>query len=515
MDIFEAQFDNAEKMQHLPLAVRMRPQSTSELAGQKHLLKPGSPLNRLLSDDKTAGALPGSILLWGPAGSGKTTIAHLIAAANVSNAQAKDAPKRRFVELSAVDAGVSQVRQVIEEAKNALFTRSEETVLFIDEIHRFSKAQQDVLLPSVENRQVILVAATTENPSFSVVTPLLSRSLLLHLEPLELEDILELLTRAVKSKRGLDGAVKLEAAAAKEIVRLSRGDVRKALTILEAAAGAALAGGAQVLPAAQSSTAGKLPAKQTAVRTGARAKKPAAQSDNAQSDNVQSDKRAKRTATPKVTPEMVSAVLDVASVRYDRAGDEHYDVASAFIKSMRGSDVDAALHYLARMIVAGEDPRFIARRIMIAASEEIAMADPTALLVATAAAQAVERIGMPEAQLILAQAVTHIALAPKSNATYLAISAALEDVRNGLGEAVPEHLRDAHYKGAAKLGHGVDYKYAHDAPTHIVAQQYLPDDLQTYENGTARRYYIPTDRGREQAYTEHLERIQQILRDGK
>jgi putative ATPase len=505
VDLFQANFEDSQSMQHLPLAVRMRPQTVAELAGQKHLLKPGSPLNRLVSDDKTAGALPGSIILWGPAGSGKTTIAHLIAKANVSNSNGARAPKRRFVELSAVDAGVSQVRQVIEDAKNALFTRGEETVLFIDEIHRFSKTQQDVLLPSVENRQVVLVAATTENPSFSVVTPLLSRSLLLRLEPLEVDDILELLKRAVESERGLNGAISLESTAAKEIVRLSRGDVRKALTILEAAAGVALSD-ADVISSKKTLSESEPNAQKSHNLQGI---KPKAKASGKSSPSRKSATSLK--AVPKVSVEMVNDVLDVAAVRYDRAGDEHYDVASAFIKSMRGSDVDAALHYLARMIVAGEDPRFIARRIMIAASEEIAMADPTALLVATAAAQAVERIGMPESGLILAQAVTHIALAPKSNATYLAISAALEDVKSGLGGDVPEHLRDAHYKGAAKLGHGNDYQYAHDTPLHIVKQQYLPDDLQYFNDSKPKRYYIPTDRGREQAYTEQLERIFKIL----
>jgi putative ATPase len=438
-----------------PLAVRMRPASLDEVAGQAHLLVPGSPLRRLIRSgsepDASGGrAAPGSVILWGPPGTGKTTLAYLIATAS----------GRRFVELSAVTAGVKDVRTVVEDARRRLATGGDETVLFIDEVHRFSKSQQDALLPSVENRWVTLVAATTENPSFSVNSPLLSRSLLLTLQPLGDDDVRALVRRAVVDDRGLGGLVALTEEAEGHLVRLAGGDARKALTVLEAAAGAAL-----------------------------------------------SDADADGTG-PRPVPvdlDTVERAVDVAAVRYDRDGDQHYDVVSAFIKSMRGSDVDAALHYLARMIAAGEDPRFIARRIVIAAAEDVGLADPSALQTAVAAAQAVQLIGMPEGRIVLAEAVVHLATAPKSNAAYLGIDAALADVRAGRAGSVPTHLRDAHYPGAKQLGHGTGYRYAHDAPHAVAAQQYLPDTL------VGARYYTPSDRGFERQVSERLERIRDIL----
>lgn len=445
-----------------PLAVRMRPRALDEVAGQDHLLVPGSPLRRLVEPGEGAArrAAPSSVVLWGPPGTGKTTLAYLIA--NTSG--------REFVELSAVTAGVKDVRAVIEGARRRLAADGSETVLFIDEVHRFTKAQQDALLPSVENRWVTLVAATTENPSFSVNSPLLSRSLLLTLRPLDVEHVRALVRRAVTDERGLAGAVELDADAEEHLLRLAGGDARKALTILEAAAGAALSHAPS--PEAPADADGAEPAARIDLPTMERA-------------------------------------IDVAAVRYDRDGDQHYDVISAFIKSMRGSDVDAALHYLARMIAAGEDPRFIARRIVIAAAEDVGMADPSALQTAVAAAQAVALIGMPEASLILAEAVVHLATAPKSNASYLAINAALADVRAGRIGSVPEHLRDAHYPGAGALGHGRGYVYSHDEPHAVAAQQYLPHEL------AGSRYYRPSDRGFERSVTDRMERIRAILDAGK
>lgn len=458
-----------------PLAVRMRPRSLQEVAGQGHLLVPGSPLRRLV-EGAAAGAedirraAPSSVVLWGPPGTGKTTLAYLVATS----------AGRRFVELSAVTAGVKDVRQVVEDARRRLAVDGSETVLFIDEVHRFTKAQQDALLPSVENRWVTLVAATTENPSFSVNSPLLSRSLLLTLRPLETEDVRALVRRAVEDERGLGAAVRLTDEAEEHLLRLAGGDARKALTILEAAAGAAL----------------EARAARRADPDGAGAADPA----GAHADPV---------AEPAVVDlATTERAIDVAAVRYDRDGDQHYDVISAFIKSVRGSDVDASLHYLARMIAAGEDPRFIARRIVISASEDVGMADPSALQTAVAAAQAVALIGMPEARIILAEAVVHLATAPKSNAAYNGINAALADVRAGRLGSVPSHLRDAHYAGAQALGHGQGYLYAHDHPHGIAAQQYLPDEL------VGTRYYTPTENGYERQVSERLVRIREALDPG-
>jgi putative ATPase len=384
-----------------------------------------------------------SVILWGPPGSGKTTIAHLVAGAS----------DRRFVALSALSAGVKDVRAVIDVARKERRRGGPPTVLFIDEVHRFSKTQQDSLLSAVEDRTITLLAATTENPYFSVISPLLSRCVLLTLQPLDDDAVRGLVRRAVSDPRGLDGAVTLAADAEDHLVRLAAGDVRKALTALEAAASAAVAQG-----------------------------------------------------TAEVDLATAEKAVDVAALRYDRDGDAHYDVVSAFIKSMRGSDVDAALHYLARMLVAGEDARFIARRMVIFASEDVGMADPSALSVATAAAHAVEYVGLPEAQLNLAQAVVHLATAPKSNAVTTALGAALADVRAGHGGAVPAHLRDAHYAGAQRIGHGKGYRYPHDDPRGVVTQRYAPEGLDE------RDYYQPSGHGSERAVAERLPRLRRIVR---
>ncbi|MGW6143150.1 replication-associated recombination protein A [Streptomyces sp. NPDC055140] len=430
-----------------PLAVRMRPRTLDEVVGQQHLLKPGSPLRRLVGEgDRAHGgyspAGPSSVILWGPPGIGKTTLAYVVSKAT----------NKRFVELSAITAGVKEVRAVIDGARRALGGHGKETVLFLDEIHRFSKAQQDSLLPAVENRWVTLIAATTENPYFSIISPLLSRSLLLTLESLKDDDLRSLLRRALIEERGLGGAVTLPEEAEGHLLRIAGGDARRALTALEAGAGSALA------------------------------------------------KQEKE-----ITLQTLEESVDRAAVKYDRDGDQHYDVASALIKSIRGSDVDAALHYLARMIEAGEDPRFIARRLMISASEDIGLADPTALPTAVAAAQAVAMIGFPEAALTLSHATIALALAPKSNSATTAIGAAMEDVRKGLAGPVPPHLRDGHYKGAAKLGHAQGYVYPHDVPGGIAAQQYAPDAVK------GKRYYQPTRYGAEARYADVAERVRERL----
>lgn len=440
-----------------PLAVRMRPRTLEEVRGQAGVLRPGSPLRRLVEGGQGGGRVgPMSAILWGPPGTGKTTLAHLVA----------NAEGRRFVELSAVTAGVKDVRAVMEAAARDRDMYGRATVLFLDEIHRFSKAQQDALLPGVENRQVILVAATTENPSFSIIAPLLSRSVLVSLESLSDDEIGEVLDAAVSDERGLAGAFVLAPDAREHLVRMSGGDARRALTELEAAAGVAL-------------------------------------------DDLPGGRGYPDEAEPApITLAHVEQAVAQAAVRYDRAGDEHYDVASAFIKSMRGSDVDAALHYLARMLEAGEDPRFIARRIVISASEEIAMADPTALQTAVAAMHAVAQIGMPEARIVLAQAVVHNCLAPKSNASYRAIDAAVADVRAGKSGPVPTHLRGSgHTRSARKAGdaHG-GYVYAHDEPDSVAAQQYLPDSLQNAD------YYHPKERGFESRMVERWRWLRERLR---
>ncbi|MCX8561697.1 replication-associated recombination protein A [Mycolicibacterium mucogenicum] len=415
-----------------PLAVRMRPAGLDEVVGQDHLLKPGSPLRRLVEGSGAA-----SVILYGPPGTGKTTLASLISGAT----------GRRFEALSALSAGVKDVRAVIDEARRSAI-HGRQTVLFIDEVHRFSKTQQDALLAAVENRVVLLVAATTENPSFSVVAPLLSRSLILQLQPLTADAVRTVVQRAITDPRGLGGAVEVDDDAVALLVTLSAGDARRALTALEVAA----------------------------------------------------------EAGERVTVDVIEQSLDKAAVRYDRDGDQHYDVVSAFIKSVRGSDVDAALHYLARMLTAGEDPRFIARRLMILASEDIGIADPTALPTAVAAAQTVQLIGLPEAQLTLAHATVHLATAPKSNAVTVALGAAMADIKAGKAGMVPAHLRDGHYAGAAALGHAQGYKYAHDHPGGVAAQQYPPDELVGVD------YYRPTAYGAEREIGGRLEKLRAIIR---
>ena len=429
-------FDEAEEraaQAAAPLAVRMRPRTLDEVIGQKHLTAAGTPFRKLIDNDA-----PMSLVLWGPPGTGKTTLAYVVS----------QVTKRRFTELSAVTAGVKDVRAAVDAARRELGMSGRQTLLFIDEVHRFSKTQQDALLPAVENRWVSFIGATTENPSFSVVSPLLSRSLLLTLQPLEDDDIRRLIERALTDERGLNGEVTLEPDALDHLVRLAGGDGRRALTYLEAAA----------------------------------------------------------LGTASIDTATLERAVDRAAVRYDRDGDQHYDVISAFIKSIRGSDADAALHYLARMIEAGEDPRFIARRLIVHASEDVGMADPTALQTAVAAAHAVEFVGLPEARINLAQAVIHLALAPKSNAVIKAIGAAQADVRAGLIGPVPPHLRDAHYAGAKRLGHGDGYVYPHDVPEGIVAQQYAPDVV----NG--RTYYEATTHGMESRFSERSRLIRAILR---
>ena len=424
-----------------PLAVRMRPRHLDEVIGQEHLLEAGSPLRRLLQPGEPGQpAGVSSVILWGPPGIGKTTLAYLIARES----------GRSFVELSAVNAGVKEVRSVIAEAKRRLFASGEETVLFVDEVHRFSKSQQDSLLPAVENRWVTLVAATTENPSFSVISPLLSRSLLLILEPLSESQIRLALQRALSDERGLAGRFTLTEDAEQALVRIAGGDARRSLTLLEAAAGVAA-----------------------------------------------------ELAATEISAENVSQAANIALVRWDE--DQHYDVTSAFIKSMRGSDPDATVHYLARMIAAGEDPRFIARRIMIAAAEEVGLADTSVLQTTVAAAQAAALIGFPEAQLVLAEAALAVAMAPKSNSVTRAIGAALSDVNGGKTQPVPLHLRDSHYQGAKKLGHGDGYRYAHDFAHGVASQQYLPDELAGTE------YYRPTERGNEALLTKRLAKLREIL----
>jgi len=437
-DLFTAAGDAAAAA-GAPLAVRMRPASLDEVVGQSHLLAVGSPLRRLVE----GGDAPASLLLVGPPGTGKTTLAYLVA----------QATGRAFVELSAVNAGVKDVRAAVDDARRALGAQGRETVLFVDEVHRFSKTQQDALLPAVENRWVTLVAATTENPGFSVVGPLLSRTLVLSLRPLDPDAVAALLDRAVADPRGLGGRVALEGDARGMLTRLAAGDARWALGALEAAAGAAGSRGGDTIRLAD-----------------------------------------------------VERAVDRAAVRYDRDGDAHYDTASALIKSVRGSDVDAALHYLARMVDAGEDARFIARRLVILASEDVGLADPTALGVAVAAFDAVSLVGLPEGRLPLAQAVVHLSLAPKSNAVIVAIDAALADVRAGRTGPVPAHLRDTHSTAARASGAGRAYRYPHDDAAGVVTQRYAPDAL-----GDA-AYYQPSRHGAEAELAGRLERLRAVLR---
>ena len=406
-----------------PLAARLRPRTLDDIVGQQHLLAPGAPLRAAIESDQLR-----SIILWGPPGTGKTTLAHVVAAAT----------KSAFVELSAVTAGVKDVRAAIEGARARRATVDRGTVLFIDEIHRFNKSQQDALLPAVEDGSVVLIGATTENPSFEVNAPLLSRSLLYRLEPLADDEVATIVRRALDDPRGLPG---LEVAddAVSALAAAADGDARAALTALEAAA--ATTGGAEV------------------------------------------------------TVEAVQAALAGPRLRYDKAADQHYDQVSAFIKSMKGSDPDAAVYWLVRMLTAGEDPRFLARRMVILASEDIGLADPNAISVAVAGFLALERVGLPEARFALAQTAIYLALAPKSNSVLRALGAA-DDAVARLGNAVvPAHLRDAHYRGAAKLGHGVGFQYPHNHPEAYADQQYLPDGLHRGDIYDPGRHGVEPDLG--------------------
>lgn len=421
--------EGVDVSENAPLAARLRPDNLSEVLGQDHLINEGTPLRRLL--DGLPGAPP-SIILYGPPGVGKTSLALLLSRG------------RRFRQLSAVNAGVKDVREEIESARFQLAHKGVQTLLFIDEVHRFNKAQQDALLPAVEDKLITLVAATTENPAFSIISPLLSRSLVLTLNALSEESAEKLIERALIDPKGLNNKIAMDSDAKSELIKISNGDGRRILTYLEAAAGASQDGGV-------------------------------------------------------ITVENLSKAVSQAIVLYNV--DQHYDVISAYIKSMRGSDVDAALHYLARMIEAGEDPRYMARRLMIFASEDIGMADSNALLVATAAAQAVALVGMPEGALLLAHATVYCASAPKSNAVNVAISEARQDVNSGNIGLVPPPLRD----GATPFGASGDYLYPHDYPEGVVAAQYAPDPL------IGKQYYRPTAHGAEARVAKALERIREIL----
>ena len=402
-----------------PLAARMRPQSLAEFVGQQHLLAEGKLLRRLIETDRL-----GSIVLYGPPGTGKTSLAELIARHT----------KRSFRNLNAAASGVKELREVLDKARSDVDTSSRKTVLFIDELHHFNKSQQQILLPDVEEGVVALIAATTANPFFALIAPLLSRSQIFELQPLKNEEIKALLERALSDKRRGLGETNVAAASAALdfLAEMSDGDARRALCGLEIA----------VL---------SLPSDQKTLNL----------------------------------PDAEESIQKKA-IRYDNLGDDHYDAASALIKSLRGSDPDAALYWMARMLEAGEDPRFIARRLVILAAEDVGNADPQALILAQAAAQATEFLGMPECRIPLAQAATYLALAPKSNAAYLAIDAALDDVRHRRLLPVPKHLQDKHYAGAKRLGHGEGYQYPHDAPEGWIAQDYL---------GVEKTYYQPTNRG--------------------
>ena len=422
--------------QEAPLAARMRPRTLEEFVGQGHVLGPGSALRALIEADELR-----SVILWGPAGTGKTSLASIIAAATRSH----------FEELSATSAGVKDVRAVLAAARERLGALGRRSILFIDEIHRFNKGQQDALLPGVEDRTVVLVGATTENPFFTVNAPLMSRSLLFRLEPLGPADLETIVTRALADpERGLGGrGLVLDHDALAHLVDRADGDARHALNALEAAALVVTA------------------------RAGAE----------------------REGQATRITLADVEDALQRPRVTYDRAGDQHYDVASAFIKSIRGSDPDAALHYLARMLAAGEDPRFVARRLVISASEDVGLADPQALPVAVAAFQALEFVGLPEARLNLAEAVVYLALAPKSNSADAALGAATRELEEARPGRVPSHLQSASHPGERKLGIGAGYRYPHDHPGHWVAQRYLPEGLRG-------GYYQPSDQGHEPALAE-------------
>lgn len=438
MDLFDYMRENSMK-DNSPLAQRMRPKNLDEVVGQRHIIGPDKLLYRAIKADKLS-----SIIFYGPPGTGKTTLAKVIA--NTTSAD--------FRQINATVAGKKDMEDVVEAAKNNLGMYGRKTILFVDEIHRFNKGQQDYLLPFVEDGTIILIGATTENPYFEVNSALISRSIIFELKALEKEDILSLIHTAVYDKeRGMGSydAV-IDDDAADFLADISNGDARNALNAVELG-----------IMSTNRSEDGKI----------------------------------------HITLKVAEECIQKRVIRYDKTGDNHYDTISAFIKSMRGSDPDAALYYLARMLYAGEDIKFIARRIMICASEDVGNADPQALTVAVSACEAIERIGMPEAQIILAQAVTYIATAPKSNASYVGIDKAMAQVAGEKTAVIPPHLQDAHYKSAAKLGHGTGYLYAHDYPMHYVKQQYLPDTL------VGRKFYEPTDNGYEKHIREHMKRLEE------
>lgn len=435
MDLFEYARENTKKKES-PLAARLRPTILEEVVGQQHIIGKDKLLYRAIKADKLS-----SIIFYGPPGTGKTTLAKVIA--NTTSAQ--------FCQINATIAGKKDMEVVVKEAKSNLGMYQKKTILFVDEIHRFNKGQQDYLLPFVEDGTLILIGATTENPYFEVNGALISRSNIFELKSLSKEEIIVLLKRAIYDmEKGMGSyGAEINEDALDFLADISGGDARNALNAIEL--------GIVTTPRSED---GKI----------------------------------------HITLDVASACIQKRVVRYDKQGDNHYDTISAFIKSMRGSDPDAAVYYLAKMLYAGEDIKFIARRVMICASEDVGNADPNALAVAVAATQAVERIGMPEARIILSQAVTYVASAPKSNAAYLAIDAALASVKS-MKTTVPSHLQDAHYKGASKLGHGVGYRYAHDYPNHYVGQQYLPNEI---KDAT---FYQPTTNGYERKIKEHLEYI--------
>lgn len=438
MDLFDYMRENSMK-DNSPLAQRMRPRNLDEVVGQRHIIGSDKLLYRAIKADKLS-----SIIFYGPPGTGKTTLAKVIA--NTTSAD--------FRQINATVAGKKDMEDVVEAAKNNMGMYGRKTILFVDEIHRFNKGQQDYLLPFVEDGTLILIGATTENPYFEVNSALISRSIIFELKALEKEDILSLIHTAVYDKERGMGAYDavIDEDAAEFLADIANGDARNALNAVELG-----------IMSTNRSDDGKI----------------------------------------HITLEVAEECIQKRVIRYDKTGDNHYDTISAFIKSMRGSDPDAALYYLARMLYAGEDIKFIARRIMICASEDVGNADPQALVVAVSACQAIERIGMPEAQIILAQAVTYIATAPKSNASYMGIDKAMAQVAGEKTAVIPPHLQDAHYKGAAKLGHGTGYLYAHDYPMHYVKQQYLPDTL------VGRKFYEPTENGYEKQICEHMKRLEE------
>src|SRR6266540_1672045 len=468
MDLFSARAAEIGA-ETAPLAARMRPRTLDEFVGQAHVLGPGSALRALIEVDELR-----SVILWGPAGTGKTSLAQIVARATRSH----------FEELSATSAGVKDVRAVLEAARQRLGASGRRTILFIDEIHRFNKGQQDALLPGVEDRTVVLIGATTENPFFALNTPLMSRSLLFRLEPLEADELKTIVLRALADRdRGLGAqGLSLDPDALDHLVQRADGDARHALNALEAAT-------LVVTNRAPAGPEAAAPGDHEKPSPGAR-EKPAAGQAGDHEEPEPPTAPGEPAADRRITLADVEDALQRPRVTYDRAGDQHYDVASAFIKSIRGSDPDAAVHYLARMLEAGEDPRFIARRLVISASEDVGLADPQALPLAVAAFQALEFVGLPEARLNLAEATVYLALAPKSNSATLAIAAAKRELEEAGSGRVPSHLQSASHPGERRLGIGVGYVYPHDHPGHWVPQRYLPEGL---HGG----YYRPSDQGHE------------------